>query len=263
VTAVPAIAIIPVRVESQRLPRKALLAESGQPLFLHTWQQAATAFGAARAFVATDSDEVAAAAETAGAPVVRTSATPRTGSERVAEACQKVHVDGRALADDDIVINVQGDWPEVEPGDLVRLAEHLHGRPGAATATLAAPLTDPARIAEPDVVKVVRGRGVDDDARFQRALYFSRSPIPFARSADVGYLTLRHIGVYAFKRRILALLGDLPSSGLAEFESLEQLRLLENGIEMAVLDATGDPWGIETRTDYDAFLKRHERGRQP
>ncbi|MCA8940960.1 MAG: 3-deoxy-manno-octulosonate cytidylyltransferase [Planctomycetes bacterium] len=236
-----AAAIVPVRLDSQRLPRKAMLAESGTPLFLHTWQRAVEASAFDRVVVATDSDEIEVAARDAGADVVRTSAGCRTGSERCAEAAGEL---GPAYG---FFVNIQGDWPEVAPADLDALVTCL--RSGSApTATLAVPLTEPERIADPNVVKVVRGL----DAR---ALYFSRATIPFVRGAH-GVTHLRHIGVYAFDRETLLQLPELPSSGLAETESLEQLRLLENGIPMHVLDATGCPWGIESRPDYDAFLER-------
>ncbi|MBL8737434.1 MAG: hypothetical protein JNL12_13470, partial [Planctomycetes bacterium] len=101
--------------------------------------------------------------------------------------------------------------------------------------------------ANPNVVKVVRG--LDG-----RALYFSRAVVPFVKEGT--FPLRRHIGVYGFQREVLLRIPPLPSSGLAEAESLEQLRFLENGIPMHVLDAAGDPWGIETRSDYDAFLQR-------
>lgn len=237
-----AVAILPVRVDSQRLPRKALLAESGRPLFLHTYSAARAATAFARVYVATDSDEVAAAASAFGAPVVRTSPKPRTGSERCAEALASID-------DAELIVDVQGDWPEVDPSDLDRLVEALAGgtRP---MATLAAPLHDQAAILDPNVVKVVRARNGD-------AMYFSRAAIPYQRGQT--YPVWRHIGVYGFTRQALASITDLPSSGLAEAESLEQLRFLENGIPMQVLTARGDPWGIETRADYDRFLQRQRQ----
>ena len=237
------IAIIPVRVDSQRLPGKALLAETGQPLFLHTCEQARKADCFDQVRVATDSDEVAEAADAAGFAPVMTSATPRTGSERCAEAA--------AAIDGEIFIDIQGDWPEVEPLDLRALVERLK-QPDTidsdrACATLCVPLSDTKKVADPNVVKVVRGHD-------GRALYFSRLPIPYQRK-DPGPL-LRHIGVYGFTRNTLLRLPDLPSSGLDETEGLEQLRFLENDIRIDVLDAHGDPWGIECREDYDAFLTR-------
>jgi 3-deoxy-manno-octulosonate cytidylyltransferase (CMP-KDO synthetase) len=228
---VQALAIIPVRVGSQRLPGKALLRESGQELFLHTCDQAKKARNIDRVVVE-------AAAKRAGYAVVRTSPACRTGSERCAEAAAAIPC--RA------VLDIQGDWPEVAPIDLEAIVDQLL-RGEAVTNTLCVPLHDPAVAANPNVVKVVRGRT-------GKALYFSRAVIPFVKEGD--YALRRHIGVYGFQRDALLRIPGLPSSGLAEAESLEQLRFLENDLPMHVLDARGDPWGIETRSDYDAFLTR-------
>lgn len=236
-----AVAIIPVRVDSQRLPGKALLAESGQALFLHTCEQARRAECFDQVLVATDSPEVAEAARGADFTPVMTSSKPRTGSERCAEAI--VDIDAQ------VVVDIQGDWPEIDPTDLRALVAALSGEQSdQACATLCAELEDPVTIADPNVVKVVRGHDGN-------ALYFSRSPIPFRRKPQPQKV-LRHIGVYGFSRSTLLRLPDLPSSGLDEIEGLEQLRFLENGIRIQVLDAHGDPWGIECRSDYDAFLRR-------
>lgn len=235
---VEALAIIPVRVGSQRLPGKALLRESGQELFLHTCDQAKQARNIDRVVVATDDDVVEAAAKKHGYGVVRTSPACRTGSERCAEAAGAIPC--RA------VLDIQGDWPEVDPRDLEAIVDQLL-RGEAATNTLCVPLLDAAVAANPNVVKVVRGRS-------GKALYFSRAVIPFVKEG--AYPLRRHIGVYGFQRDVLLRIPPLPSSGLAEAESLEQLRFLENDIPMHVLDARGDPWGIETRGDYDAFLTR-------
>ncbi|MCR9247622.1 MAG: 3-deoxy-manno-octulosonate cytidylyltransferase [bacterium] len=244
-----AVAIVPVRVGSQRLPGKALLSESGRPLFLHTCEPAQAAALIDRVVVATDDDEVESAARAAGIEVARTSPDCRTGSERCAEAARALNC--RA------VLDIQGDWPDVTPADLDALAEQLLAGKAECN-TLAAPLTDEARIADPNVVKVVRGR-------HGKALYFSRAAIPHRQNhgnnpdpadATAAPPMLRHIGVYGFTRDVLLRIPELPSSGLAETESLEQLRFLENDIQMHVLDAQGDPWGIENRADYDAWLAR-------
>ncbi len=234
-----AVAILPVRVDSQRLPGKALLAESGRPLFLHTWERTKAARSFDAVYVATDSDAVAAAAASVGAPVLRTGVHPRTGSERCAEAAHAVSARW--------IVDVQGDWPEVDPADLDRLVACLAAGE-CPTATLAVPLRDQDALHNPNVVKVVRARNGE-------AMYFSRAAIPHVRG-NTDYPILRHVGVYGFTRDVLLRIPDLPSSGLAEAESLEQLRFLENGIPMRVLDAQGDPWGIETRDDYDRFLQR-------
>lgn len=236
--AVQALAIVPVRVGSQRLPGKALLHESGKELFLHTCDQAKLARNIDSVCVATDDDQVEAAARRHGFAVLRTSPACRTGSERCAEAAAVIPC--RA------VLDIQGDWPEVDPRDLEAIvAQLLAGT--AVCNTLCVPLADPAAIRDPNVVKVVRGGN-------GKALYFSRLPVPYQKEGS--YPLRRHIGVYGFARDTLLRVPGLPSSGLAEAESLEQLRFLENDIPMHVLDAKGDPWGIETRADYDAFLQR-------
>ena len=148
------------------------------------------------------------------------------------------------------VLDIQGDWPEIAPADLEAMVEQLLG--GAAVCnTLATPIREAAVLDNPNAVKVVRGLN-------GKALYFSRAALPFAQQPEKAPAIdrLRHIGVYGFTRETLLSVPDLPSSGLAETESLEQLRFLENDIPMHVLDAHGDPWGIETRSDYDAFLGR-------
>ncbi|MEC9046972.1 MAG: 3-deoxy-manno-octulosonate cytidylyltransferase [Planctomycetota bacterium] len=233
-----AVAIVPVRVGSQRLPGKALLRESGRELFLHTCDQAREAANIDLVCVATDDDRVEAAARAHGYEVVRTSASCRTGSERCAEAARAM--DCRA------VLDIQGDWPEVAPADLAAMVDQLLAGESRCN-TLCAPIDDPATIANPNVVKVVRGGN-------GKALYFSRQPIPYVKGEN--FPILRHIGVYGFARETLLRVPALPSSGLAEAESLEQLRFLENDIQMHVLDAHGQPWGIETREDYDAYLQR-------
>ena len=242
-----AAAIIPVRIGSQRLPGKAMLAESGRPFFLHTWQQASRAERISAVFVATDSDEVATAAAAAGAQVQRTGSGPRTGTERCAEAAQGLPFS--------VFLNLQGDWPEIDPQDLDRMADQLLAGEVVCN-TLAAPLESASALADGNVVKVVRGR---DGA----ALYFSRAPIPFLRDGPgdgESFQRLRHIGAYGFARQTLLEIPQLPASDLAEAEHLEQLQWLENGIAIHVLDSIGRPWGIETRADYDAFLSRMETG---
>ena len=235
---IQALAIVPIRVGSQRLPGKALLTESGQELFLHTCDQAKKAGNIDHVCVATDDDQVEAAARRMNYEVIRTSPSCKTGSERCAEAAQQI--------DCTAVLDIQGDWPEVDTDDLEALAAQLLS--GESTCnTLASEIVDETSIQNPNVVKVVRGGN-------GKAMYFSRQPIPFVK--DAHFPILRHIGVYGFARNTLLRIPSLPSSGLAEAESLEQLRFLENDISIHVLDAKGNPWGIETREDYDSYLQR-------
>ncbi len=244
-----AVAIIPVRVDSQRLPGKALLDESGQALFLHTCQQAAKANCFDEVLVATDSERVQAAAKAAGIRSIETSHRPRTGTERCAEAAEKFSALGLQA---EVVVNIQGDWPEIHPQDLQQMVQPLLSG-SAQCSTLAAALDDREKIADPNVVKVVRDLAGN-------ALYFSRSPIPYYRDRQGSWQCWRHIGVYGFTLPTLQRIPDLPSSGLDEAEGLEQLKFLENGIGMQVLEAQGEPWGIEARQDYDAFLTRLAAG---
>jgi 3-deoxy-manno-octulosonate cytidylyltransferase (CMP-KDO synthetase) len=192
--------------------------------------------------VATDSREVAEAATGAGAAVIMTGSAPTTGSERCAEAAAAIEAD--------FIVDVQGDWPEVDPADLDTLVETLRaGR--APVATLACPIGGPREhetALDTNVVKVV----VDVAGR---ALYFSRSPVPHVRPGQ-RFTLLRHVGVYGFTRDTLLALPGMKRSGLEEAEGLEQLRWLENGFATAVVIARGHPWGIEAREDYQAFLTR-------
>jgi 3-deoxy-manno-octulosonate cytidylyltransferase (CMP-KDO synthetase) len=175
-----------VRVDSQRLPGKALLRESGQELFLHTADQARRAGNIDAVYIATDDDRVEAAAVRHGYTVARARARPAaTGSERCAEAVAAIPC--RA------VLDIQGDWPEVLPQDLEALVSQLLQRKAVCN-TLCVPLRDAAIAANPNVVKVVRGRN-------GKALYFSRASIPYSK--ELAFPLLRHIGVYGFQRETL------------------------------------------------------------
>ena len=241
--ALAALAIIPVRVGSQRLPRKALLTESGKELFLHTCDQAKKARNIDRVVVATDDDEVERAAKRHGYGVVRTSPACRTGSERCAEAAASIECKA--------VLDIQGDWPEVDPRDLEALvAQLLEGR--AVTNTLAVPLTDAQVLQNPNVVKVVRGRN-------GKALYFSRAPIPWPRDQSLaGQPTLsasqalRHVGIYAYRAGFLRAFPQLPRSPIEDIEALEQLRVLWNGHRIAVhLTPHAPAAGVDTPQDLE------------
>lgn len=231
--------VVPVRLGSSRLPGKALLPVGGRPLFAHVALALAAAHRVDRVVVATDAAEVVEACRREGLACVLTAATHRTGSERCAEVA--------AVHPGEVVIDAQGDWPEVAPADLDLLAGTMLAE-GAPLATLVRPLRDEAVAASPHVVKAV-----GDHAG--RALYFSRAPIPHAQHGN-PVERLRHVGVYAFRRDVLLGLAALPPSALAEAEGLEQLRFLAAGIPIRLLPAAGEAWGIETRADYEALLAR-------
>ena len=236
------IAIIPARLASTRLPGKPLLAETGKPLIEHVVEAVQAARRVDEIVVATDDERIAAAVASFGARAVMTSADCASGTDRLAEAAAAL-----ALADDDIVINVQGDEPDMPGACIDRLVE-LIASVEAPMATLATRL--PAdRANDPNKVKVV----CDGDGR---AMYFSRSPIPCDRDAAGfdGYLL--HVGIYAYRARFLKQFAALPPSPAERTEKLEQLRALENGfaIAVAVVDYAGG--GIDTPADYAAFVAR-------
>lgn len=246
-----AIAIIPARLASERLPRKVLLAESGKTLIEHVYERARAAKGLSEVVVATDSSEVIEACRSFGARAIMTSASHTSGTDRVAEAARLLQNEGHRF---DLVINVQGDEPELDPALIETLIDLL--RRGAPMASLCEPIRSEAEAELPQLVKVV----LTLDGR---ALYFSRARIPFPRRP--GAPCYRHIGLYGFKASFLQSFTKLPPSSLEQTEGLEQLRALENGftIQMGIVQygaqntaQSAGLRGIDTREDYDAFLAR-------
>jgi 3-deoxy-manno-octulosonate cytidylyltransferase (CMP-KDO synthetase) len=201
-----------------------------------------------RVLVATDHRGIAAAAREAGAEAVMTSPRCASGTDRVAEAA--------AGLDAQVVVNVQGDEPLLDPGDLDALVGAFDGEPELHMATLARPLASDAAYRDPNVVKVVCSRGGD-------ALYFSRAPIPHARDGralgprEIGAsgaglppgVPLSHLGIYAFRRAALEAFPDLPAGALEQVECLEQLRALEAGWRIRVVPARGEALGVDTPAD--------------
>lgn len=244
------VAVLPARIGSTRLPRKVLLDETGLPLFVHTAQSVARCSTIQRVLVATDSEEVRAAGEAHGIEMVMTRASHPSGTDRVNEAV------GSLGADFDVVLNVQADEPDVELADLARLAQ-VFEHPEVQAATLATPIEDESELLSTSVVKVVRNAAGD-------ALYFSRSPLPNASHARQGAATSplgwRHVGVYAYRPDALARFCQLPVGELEARESLEQLRWLEAGEAMRVLDILRAPRGIDTIEDYREFVARLSGG---
>jgi len=236
------LAVIPARLDSTRLPRKALLRETGRYLFEHVAERASRARSLDAVVLATDAEEIVRAARSVGVEARLTSPAHPSGTDRVGEVAQ-------AYPGARVVVNVQGDEPEVEPGDLDRLVEALEAS-GADAATLATPFRDGEDPGLPDAVKVVR-------AADGRALYFSRAPVPFLRGRGER---LRHVGIYAFRREALEAFLALPPSPLEEAEGLEQLRWLEAGRRIEVVLTDSPARGIDTREDYDRFLARQRTG---
>jgi 3-deoxy-manno-octulosonate cytidylyltransferase (CMP-KDO synthetase) len=239
------VAIVPARLASTRLPRKPLADLAGEPMVVRVARRAA-ASGASLVVVATDSDEVLAACECFGVAAVRTRADHPTGTDRLAEAADTLQ-----LADEAIVVNLQGDEPLLPPQVVTRVAGLLAQRPDCAMATAAHPLADAAEFFDPNVVKVVTDAG-------GRALLFSRAPIPWARDAFAaardrlpeGLPAWRHVGLYAYRAGFLRRFPGLPRAPIEEQENLEQLRALWHGFGVAVLPlAEALPPGVDTAED--------------
>jgi 3-deoxy-manno-octulosonate cytidylyltransferase (CMP-KDO synthetase) len=250
--------VIPARYASTRLPRKMLLRETGKTLLEHTYDAASAARRPTGVIVATDHAEIAAEVERFGGNFVMTSPDCQSGTDRVAEVARK-------LPRAEIIVNVQGDEPEMSPDNIDRVIELLEQNPSAPMATLATPMPSPEQLANPACVKVV----FDNHGR---ALYFSRSPIPFVRDADATArppagsteaprfndppLFFQHLGIYAFRREVLPQIVALPPSSLEQAEKLEQLRFLQSGGTIVVAVVEHRSCGIDTPADYAAFVAR-------
>ncbi len=241
-----AIAIIPARYASTRLPGKPLLAETGRPMIQHVVEAVGRARRIQRVVVATDDDRIATAVTAFGGLAVMTRKDHPCGTDRINEAADKL-----GAGDGDIVVNVQGDEPEMPPACIDTLVELLADSQDP-MATLATPMAA-AQAGDPNKVKVVR-----DSAG--RALYFSRAAIPHDRdgTARPGYLL--HLGIYAYRRAFLRLFASLPPTPAEQAEKLEQLRALEHGhhILVGVVDYHG--CGIDTPEDYAAFVRKMRGG---
>ncbi len=233
-----AVILIPARLDSSRLERKMLADLEGEPLIVRTWRQALKSRLAERVVVATDSLEIAAVLDSCGAEVVMTSPEASCGTERIAEAAR--HIDA------DVFLNLQGDEPLISPANIDLALEPFFSNHPPDCSTLVLPIQpdDRVQIEDPHQVKVVM------DAR-GFALYFSRSPIPFRRNTHSSTIFYRHIGLYAFRAEVLEKFSALPPSMLEEAESLEQLRLLENGFRIQCVTTFVDNPGVNTQEDLE------------
>jgi len=230
--------VIPSRIGAMRLPRKPLAEIAGEPMVVHVWRRTMEA-DAGDVVVATDAPEIAEAIEKAGGKAVMTRADHPSGSDRVFEAANIVDPDGRI----DIIVNVQGDQPVLEPS-LIRDTIAPLADPAVDIATVAAILTDPATVLEPSVVKMI-GTPLPGGNTF-RALYFTRAPAPFGP----GPLYV-HIGLYAYRRAALGRFVKLPPSPLELREKLEQLRALEAGMRIDVKRVGSVPMSVDTPDDLE------------
>ena len=253
------VAVIPSRYGAERFPGKPLHLIAGIPMVVRVLESALKASRVELVLVATDDERIARAVESAGGTAVMTDPALPSGTDRVFAAVKDLDVN--------VVLNVQGDEPMMDPENIDRVACFLLDHPEFPLATIALPIRDPNEIANPNNVKVVRG----DDGR---ALYFSRSPLPYRRRAEPGLATLKHLGLYGYRKEALAKWTSLPPHPLERAEGLEQLRALAAGMAMAVLDAVSDSVGVDTEDDakrVEEILLRmgmggaaaHEGGRGP
>lgn len=249
------VAIVPARFGSTRFPGKPLIDIGGKPMVVRVAEQAARA-GATRVVVATDDERIVTACREHSVHAVMTRPDHPTGTDRLSEVVAALD-----LADDAIVVNVQGDEPLIPPSSVASVASLLERSAHASIATLAHPITDPAEVVSPNVVKCVL-----DENGF--ALYFSRAPIPFDRDGWRGGVTAlapelpiyRHIGLYAYRVGFLRAFPRLKSPAIERFESLEQLRALAHGYRIAV-GVVNEPLppGVDTPEDYERL--RHTLAR--
>jgi len=259
------VACIPARYGSTRFPGKVLAKDTGKFLIQHTYERACGAKLVEKVIIAADDEKVVAAAESFGAECVLTSTEHKSGTDRIAEAVAEMEVD--------IVVNLQADEPEIDPENIDYVASLLIDNPDYPMATLAADFQRPEQIADPNIVKVIVAssgqRGANRkkldakryplNADWGRAIYFSRSPIPYDRdAAGIGQIAQyqRHLGIYAYRKDFLLKITALPQTPLEKTEKLEQLRAIENGFGILVGKVEHTCDGIDTPEQYAEFVKR-------
>jgi 3-deoxy-manno-octulosonate cytidylyltransferase (CMP-KDO synthetase) len=237
-----ALIVIPARMQATRLPGKPLIDIGGEPMIVRVWR-CAMAAEAGRAVVATDSQDIVAAVRKAGGDAVMTRPDHPSGTDRVFEAVSQLDPERRF----DIIVNVQGDMPQLDPA-LIRACLALLDTPpeagGPHIGTIAAEITDPAVRSDPNVVKAVASPIAGTDRL--RALYFTRAEAPYGKGP-----LLQHEGLYAYRRSALERFVSLPPSQLEVRESLEQLRALEDGMRIDIARVDRIPLGVNTPADLD------------
>jgi 3-deoxy-manno-octulosonate cytidylyltransferase (CMP-KDO synthetase) len=262
------IAVIPARYSSTRLAGKVLAKETGKFLIQHTWEQACKAKLPEKVIIAADDEKIVAAAKSFGAECVLTSIEHKSGTDRIAEAV--------ADLDADIIVNIQGDEPEINPAYIDKVAKLLVDNPDYPMSTLVAPFENAEDIANPNIVKVIIADSEQQTADKKklktqnsklktdcgRAIYFSRSPIPYDReSGGIGNVKqyLRHLGIYAYRKEFLLKITSLPQTPLEKIEKLEQLRVIENGFGILIGKVEHTTDGIDTPEQYAEFVKRYKK----
>jgi 3-deoxy-manno-octulosonate cytidylyltransferase (CMP-KDO synthetase) len=245
--------VIPARLASTRLPRKLLLRETGKSVLQHTYESAEKARRPSGICVAADCEEIAAEVRSFGGRVELTDPNCASGTDRVAEIARK-------LPDIDILVNVQGDEPEISPAAIDLAVRLLELHPEGMMSTLATPIRSKEQLFDPSCVKVVFDQA-------GRAIYFSRAPIPYPRNWEDALLAVSpphfhlHVGLYAYRREFLLKLAKLPRAAIERVENLEQLRVLHAGHSILVGVIDEPTVGIDTPEDYRAFVERRRETR--
>jgi 3-deoxy-manno-octulosonate cytidylyltransferase (CMP-KDO synthetase) len=245
----PAAILIPARHASSRLPGKPLLRQTGKYMIQHVYERACQARRAASVLVATDDPRIVAAVQSFGGRVTLTRRDHPSGTDRIAEAARQV--------EGEIIVNLQGDEPLIEPANLDLLIELLENDPSAEMATLACPIDSLESWHNPNCVKVVL-----DSAG--RALYFSRSPIPHVRDGNPDFSRrptpfLQHIGIYGYRRAFLFRYAQAEPVELEKLEKLEQMRALALGCRIPVGVVAQPSLGVDTYDDYLRFVESYRR----
>jgi 3-deoxy-manno-octulosonate cytidylyltransferase (CMP-KDO synthetase) len=235
--------VIPARLASTRFPAKIVAAATGRPLVQHVVDQVQKCKRVRQIIVAADDLRIVDALRSFDTRVVMTNPNHPSGTDRLAEVAQTLT--------DDVIMNVQGDEPDIEPETIDGLIELL-GATNASMATAATPFRPPADPKDPNLVKVV----MDPDGR---AIYFSRSPIPYHRDSSAQARYDLHVGVYAYARPFLIQFASWQPTPLEQAEKLEQLRAIEHGVQIAVLKVDRAAHGIDTPQQYDEFVRSFRR----
>ena len=236
------VVVIPARYLSTRLPGKPLVSLAGKPMIQRVYERVRLAQRVDRVIVATDDERIVKAVEGFGGEARMTRADHRTGTERVAEVA--------AREEAELFVNVQGDEPLLDPVAVDTAVASLREEPAASIATVATPITTPADIMDPNVVKTV----LDFDGN---ALYFSRAPVPWVRdtASKIQVRHLKHLGLYVFQREALLEYPTLPQGELERSEQLEQLRWLENGWKIRVAEVAHDAVSVDVAEDVSRVEK--------
>ncbi|MBU1121940.1 MAG: 3-deoxy-manno-octulosonate cytidylyltransferase [Candidatus Omnitrophota bacterium] len=234
------IGVIPARYQSRRLPFKLLRKLYGKSLLQWTWETASKATLLDKLIIACDDPKMEGVAKDFGADVVMTSVQHLCGTDRIAEAVRDMDVD--------IVVNIQADEPLIHPSNIDSLVQEMANNSSLVMATPKKMIDDDNEISSPNVVKVVCDK---DDF----ALYFSRFPIPYYRESDISKVYYKHLGLYSYTKDFLYTFKNMPPSHLEKAEKLEQLRVLEAGYKIKVIETQFDSWGVDTEEDFKKVEK--------